>query len=91
MAAADLPPLGGLAESATVPSGVTAHALDVSEDFDPDDDFCWDGDESGADYIDHSQKSNNSTALYPLCCSVAVHPPPHHVNPFELPKATLIQ
>jgi hypothetical protein len=49
--------------------------------------FCWDGDETGADYVAYSRKSNNSTALYPSCCSVAVHPLPR-VNPFELPKVT---
>jgi hypothetical protein len=45
-----------------------AHDLDVLEDFDSDDYLDWDGDESGADYADHSCKSNNSTALYP--CAV---------------------
>jgi hypothetical protein len=64
-----------------------AHVLDVLEDFDSDDNFRWDGVESGADYVDHSHKSNNSTALYPLCCSVPVSPLPH-MNPFEPPKAT---
>jgi hypothetical protein len=51
-----------------------AHDLDVLEDFDSDDNFRMDGDEPGADYVDHSRKSNNSTALNPSCCSVAVHP-----------------
>ncbi len=87
VATAVLSPSGGLTGSATASSGLTAHALDVLEDFDSDDDFHWDGDESGADYVDYSRRSNNSTALYPLCCLVAVHPLPH-VNPFELPKAT---
>ncbi len=87
MATANLPPSGGLTESATAPSGLTAHALNVPEDFDSDNNFSWGGDETGADYIAHSRKSNNSSALYPLCCSVAVHPLPH-MNPFELPTAT---
>jgi hypothetical protein len=87
MATVDLPSSGGSIGNATAPSGLTAHGLDVMEDFDSDDNFCWDGDESGADYIVHSHKSNNSTALYPLCCSFAVHPLPR-VNPFDLPKAT---
>jgi hypothetical protein len=55
VATADLPPSGGLTGSATAPSGLTAHALDVLEDFDLDDGFCWDGNESGPDYIDHSR------------------------------------
>ncbi len=87
VATANLPPLGGLTESVTAPSGLRAHTLNVLEDFDSDDDFRWDGDETGADYVAHSSESNNSTALYPSCCSVALHPLPH-VNPFELPKAT---
>jgi hypothetical protein len=87
MATAELPPSAGLTGSATTPSGLAAHALDVSEDFDSDDNFRWDGDESGVDYVDHSRKSNKSTALYISCCSVTVSPLPH-VNPFELPKAT---
>jgi hypothetical protein len=87
MATANLHPLGSLTGSATAPSGLTAHALKILDDFDSDDHFHWDGDESGADYVAHSRKSNNSTALYPSCCSVAVHPLPH-VNPFELPKNT---
>jgi hypothetical protein len=88
VATADLPPLGGSTGSATAaPSGLTAHALDVLEDFASDDNFSWDGDKSSKDYVDHSRKPNNSTALYPSCCLVAVHPLPR-VNPFELPKAT---
>ncbi len=49
VATANLPPLGGLTGSATTPSGLMAHALDVLEDFDSDDNFHWDGDESGTD------------------------------------------
>jgi hypothetical protein len=49
MATANLPLSGGSTGSATAPSGLTANALDVLEDFDSDDNFCWDGDESGAD------------------------------------------
>jgi hypothetical protein len=88
VATADLPPLGSLTGSATAPSGLKIHALDVLEDFDLDDNFCWDGDESGADYVDHSRKSNNSTALYPSCCSVAVHPlpPVNSLSPQRLPQ-----
>jgi hypothetical protein len=86
VATADVPPLGGATGSATAPSGLTARTLDVLEDFDLDDNFRWDGDEFGANYVDHSRKSNKSTALYPLCCSVAV-PPLSRVNPFELPMA----
>jgi hypothetical protein len=89
VATANLPPLGGLTESATAPSGLTAHTLNILEEFDLDDDFHWDGDETGADYVAYSRKSNNSTALYPLCSSVTVHPLPH-VNLFELPEATPI-
>ncbi len=70
MATADLPPSGGSTGSANAPSGLTACTLDVLEDFDLDDNFCWDGDESGAVYVD--RKSNKSVALYPSCCSVAV-------------------
>jgi hypothetical protein len=88
VATADFPPSGGSTGVSTASSGLMAHALDVLEDFDSDDNFCWDGDESGADYVNHSRKSNKSTALYPLCCSLAVFPLPH-VNPFDLPKVTL--
>ncbi len=87
VAAADLPTSGGSNVSATAPSGLMAHALDVSEDFDLDDNFRWDGDESGIDYVNHSCKSNKSTTLYPSCCSVAASPL-LRVNPFELTKAT---
>jgi hypothetical protein len=87
VASANLPPSGDLTGSTTAPSGLTAHTLDVLEDFDSDDNFRWDGDESGTDNVDHSHKSNNSTAFYPLCCSVVVHPLPY-VDPFELPTAT---
>ncbi len=86
VATADLPPLGSLTGSATTPSGLTACTLDVLEDFDSNDNFHWDGDESGTDYVDHSRISNKSTALYPLCCSVAVPLLPR-VNPFALPTA----
>ncbi len=51
VATANLPPLGGLTDSATAPSGLMAHALNVLEDFDSDDNFCWDGDETGADSV----------------------------------------
>jgi hypothetical protein len=77
----DLPPLGSLIGSATAPSGLRACTLDILEEFDLDDNFRWDGDKSGADYVDHSRKSNKTTALYPSCCSVAVPLLPH-LNPF---------
>jgi hypothetical protein len=60
--------------------------LDVSEEFDLDDNFRWDGDESGAEYVDHSPKSNKSATLCPSCCSVAVPLLPH-LNPSALPTA----
>ncbi len=85
VATADLPPLGGSTGSANAPSGLMACTLDVSEDFKSDDNFRWDGDESGTDYVDH--KSNKSTALYPLCCSVAVSLL-QHVNTSALPTAS---
>ncbi len=85
MATADLPPSGGSTGSANAPSGLTARTLDVSEDFDSDDDFCWDSDESGTDYVDG--KSNKSVALYPSCCSVAVSLL-QHVTTSALPMAS---
>jgi hypothetical protein len=86
MATADLPSLGGLTGSANTPSGLTACTLDVLEDFDLDADFCWERDEFGADYVDHSRESNKSAALYPSCSSVTVPLLPR-LNPFELPTA----
>jgi hypothetical protein len=78
------PPLGGATGSATAPSGLTAWTSDVLEDFDLDEEFRWDGHKCGADYV-HC-KSNKSTLLYHLCCSVAVcHVP--HVNPSVDPSA----
>jgi hypothetical protein len=85
VATADLPPSGGSTGSANAPSGLTACTLDVSEDFNSDDGFRWDGDESGADNVD--RKSNKSVALYPLCCSVAVSLL-QHVNTSALPTAS---
>jgi hypothetical protein len=76
VATANLPPSDSLTESATTPSSLLAHALNISEDFDSDDNFRWDGDETGTDYVAHSHKSNNSTALDPSCCSVGVNPLP---------------
>jgi hypothetical protein len=87
VATAGLPPLGGLTGSATAPSCLTTCMLDVLEQFDSDDDFRWDGDDSGADYVNHSRKSNKSVDLYPSCCSVAVPLLPS-LNPFALPTAT---
>jgi hypothetical protein len=40
VATADLPPLSGSTGSANAPSGLTACTLDISEDFNPDDNFC---------------------------------------------------
>jgi hypothetical protein len=78
------PPLGGSTGSATAPSGLTAWMSDVLEDFDSDEEFHWDGDKCGADYV--HRKSNKSTLLYPLCCSVTVcHVP--RVNPSVNPSA----
>ncbi len=84
VATADLPPSGGLNGSATASFGLTACTLNVLEEFDSGDNFCWEGDESGTDYVDHSRKSNKSAALDPLCSSVTVPLLPH-LNSFELP------
>ena len=54
--------------------------------FDLDDVFHWDGDESGADYVDESHKSNKSVSLYPSCSSVSVSFNPH-LTPLALPTA----
>ena len=61
----------GLVGSATAPSGLVAT---VAEDFDSDDNFCWDGDESGVAFGDSSiaGKSNNDVAFYPSCNHVVV-------------------
>jgi hypothetical protein len=59
---ADLPPSGGSTGSANAPSGLTACPLDVLEDFNLDDNFCWDGDESGTDFVDCT--SDKFVALY---------------------------
>jgi hypothetical protein len=64
------PPLGGSTGSATAPCGLTAWTSDVLEDFDSDEEYRWDGDECGVDYV--HRKSNKSALLYPSCCSVAV-------------------
>jgi hypothetical protein len=85
VATAHIPPLGGSTGSANVPSGLMARTLDILEDFDLDDDFCWDGDESGPDYVDC--ESNKSVALYPSCCSVAVSLL-QHVNTSALSTAS---
>ncbi len=55
----------GSTGSANTPSGLMACTLDVSENFNLDDNFHWDGDDSGTDYV--NCKSNKSVALYPLC------------------------
>ncbi len=78
------PPWGGSPGSATAPSGFMARMSDVSEDFDSDEEFRWNGDECGADYV-HC-KSNKFALLYSLCCLVAVcHFP--RVNPSVNPSA----
>jgi hypothetical protein len=61
----------GLVGSATAPSGLVAA---VAEDFDSDDNFRWDGDESGVAFGDSSvvRKSNNNVFFYPSCNHVVL-------------------
>ncbi len=61
----------GLIGPATAPSGLVAT---VAEEFDSDDNFCWDGDESGVEFGDSSIacKPNNDVAFYPSCNHVVV-------------------
>ncbi len=61
----------GLAGPSTAPSSLVATLV---EEFDSDDNFCWDGDESGAEFGDSfiTCKSNNDVASYPSCKHVAV-------------------
>jgi hypothetical protein len=56
----------GLVGSATAPSGLVAT---IAEEFDSDDDFHWDGGESGLEFGDSSiaRKSSNDDAFYPSC------------------------
>ncbi len=56
----------GLAGSAAAPSGLVAT---VAEEFDSDDDLCWDGDKSGVEFGNSSIscKSNNNVAFHPFC------------------------
>jgi hypothetical protein len=84
VATANLPPLGGSSGSASAPSGLTACTLEFPEEFDSDDNFHWDRDESGTNYV---PKSSKSVALYPSCHSIAVSIPPR-VSPSGLPMAS---
>ncbi len=61
----------GLAGSATAPSGLVAT---VAEEYYSDDDFRWEGNESGVEFGDSSfaRKSNNNVAFYPSCNHVVV-------------------
>ncbi len=61
----------GLVGLATAPSGLI---VTIAEDLNSDDNFCWDGDESGAAFGDSSIgcKSNNDVAFYPSCNHVVV-------------------
>jgi hypothetical protein len=61
----------GLSGLATAPFGLVAT---VAEEFDSDDDFLWDGGESGVEFGNSSiaHKSNNDAAFYPSCNHVLV-------------------
>ncbi len=61
----------GLVGLATAPSGLV---VTVAEEFDSNDNFCWDGDEGGLEFGDSSiaHKSNNNVAFYPSCNHVVV-------------------
>ncbi len=61
----------GLVGSATTPSGLI---VTVAEKFYSDDNFCWDGDESGVAFGDSSiaSKPNNNSAFYPSCNHVVI-------------------
>jgi hypothetical protein len=77
-AMADEESTSGLMGFATAPSGLVAT---VAEEYDSDNNICWDSDESGAKFSVFSAltKSNNDVAFYyPLCKHVVVEssPPP---------------
>jgi hypothetical protein len=46
----------------------------VAEEFDSDNDFCWEGDESGVEFVHFASahKSNNYIASYPSCKHIIV-------------------
>jgi hypothetical protein len=46
----------------------------VAEEFDPDDNFCWESDESGVEFGSSvgAHKSYNNVAFYPSCNHVIV-------------------
>jgi hypothetical protein len=78
----------GSTSLATAPSGLVAR---VTEEFDSDDGFCWDGDESVVEF-GHSagaRKSNNNVAFHASCNHVIVEavlpvfacPAPPAINP----------
>ncbi len=70
-AIADEVPALGSTGLATAPSG---HVATVAEEFDSDNNFHWDSDESGVEF-GHStgaRKSNNDIAFYPSCNHVFV-------------------
>jgi hypothetical protein len=91
-AAADEASALGSVGSANAPSGLVAT---VAEEYDSDDTFCWDCDESGVEFSVSSvlPKSNNDVAFYyPSCNHVVVEalPPPlaHLPFPSTLPVAS---
>jgi hypothetical protein len=57
--------------SATAPSGLV---VTIAEEFDSDDEFHWDGIESGVEFGDSSiaHESNKDVAFYPSCTHVVV-------------------
>ncbi len=55
----------------TAPSGLVMTLTE--EEFESDEEFCWEGDESGLDYTTPlACNSNDNIALYPSCLCVAV-------------------
>jgi hypothetical protein len=78
----------------TAPSGLIAS---VAEEYNSDDNFCWDGDESGLEFslphdLPTSRKSNNLVAPYnPFCLHTVVeslHPSLHTLPVPPLPVAS---
>jgi hypothetical protein len=77
-AVADEAPASVLMGSANAPSGLV---VTVVEEYDLDDNFCWDGDEIGVEFSRPFAlpKSNNDSAIYYLSCNhtvVKALPPP---------------
>ena len=74
VASTDNQSIAGSVGSPSAPSGLMASV--AKDDFDSDDNFCWDGDESGLDYSSSvgsaSRKSNGRVAPYPSCHHVSV-------------------